>query len=120
MARQLFGQLVDAVDHCHNNRIVHFDIKLDNIIYNEKSNQVTLIDFGLCNFMETEDLFDQGGGTLQYCPPELLLRAEEELFSGTKVDIWALGVVLFTMLTSRFPFNEEVLILQKNFSLFTV
>jgi serine/threonine protein kinase len=107
-ACQLFSQLIDAVSYCHNNKVVHFDIKLDNIIYNEQTNQVTLIDFGLCDFFEDEDLFLQVGGTLQYSPPELLLRSDEESFSGTKVDVWGLGVVLYTMLTAHFPFNEEV------------
>jgi serine/threonine protein kinase len=116
---KIFIQLVSAVAFCHSVGVVHLDIKLDNIIYNSLTGKASLIDFGLCRFIEGEDSFENIGGSFEYAikypiksylirysPPEVL--NEDISISGTKIDVWCLGVVLFAMLTGRFPHNTNV------------
>lgn len=106
-ARGILSQLIDALAYCHKNSVVHFDVKLDNIIFEEETQKATLIDFGLCDFMEGDDHFTKRVGSEEYCAPELYL-SEDTPYSGTKADIYALGVVLYAMLTCTFPFNDKV------------
>ena len=106
-SRNIFKQLVDAVSYCHSQQIVHFDIKLDNIMYNEDTGKVTLLDFGLSDcIVDGEDSFTKRVGSNEYHAPELL-QSRIQSFSGTKVDIWTLGVVFFTLLTARFPLTKQ-------------
>jgi serine/threonine protein kinase len=105
--RAILSQLVDALTYCHKSGVVHFDVKLDNILYEEETQKVTLIDFGLCDFMEGDDSFTKRVGSEEYAAIELYIT-EDLPFSGTKVDIYALGIVLFALLTCSFPFNERV------------
>ena len=107
-ARRIFKQLANAVQYCHSQKVVHFDIKLDNIMFDSKTFQTTLIDFGLCDFIKQEnDKFEKKVGSSVYCARELL-DDDVPFFSGTKVDVWCLGVVLYALLCASFPFDLEV------------
>ena len=110
-AKTIFAQLVDAIEHCHQNEVMHMDIKLENVIYDKETKKVTLIDFGLSQLMhDGSDVLTKRVGTYNYAAPELL-KSKTVPYSGTKVDSWALGIVLFALLTSRFPFTEQVSVL---------
>ena len=66
--------LVSAVSYCHDQNVVHRDIKLQNIVLNNKESiqdGVKLIDFGIAGWAERK-LEEHKAGTLRYCPPELL------------------------------------------------
>ena len=71
-ARSVMIQLLDAVRYCHQQNVVHLDIKLDNIMMDEDTGKVTLIDFGLCDFMDYGDRFNRRVGREEYCPAEIL------------------------------------------------
>ena len=104
-AKYMFTQVCNALHYCHTQNVVHFDIKLDNIMVNPKNGHITLIDFGLCDFIgENGDNFTKHVGSEDYCPPEFF---QPESFSGTKVDVWCLGVVLYALFTAKFPFDPE-------------
>lgn len=107
-ARNIFVQLLDAVSYCHSNGIVHFDIKIENIMYNPVTKLVTLIDFGLCEFItkENQGMFSKCAGSLDYCAPELMKRGPK--FFGTNADVFSLGVVLFVLLTGCLPFDLKL------------
>ncbi|XP_027290000.1 sperm motility kinase-like [Cricetulus griseus] len=102
-ARHIFTQLVCAVHYCHDNGIAHRDIKLDNILLDDKGS-IKLCDFGLA----TRITLGQGTkgfcGTLEYCAPELFSGKE---YDAKAVDIWSLGVVLYTTVTAFFPFSAN-------------
>ncbi|XP_027249312.1 sperm motility kinase X-like [Cricetulus griseus] len=102
-AQHIFTQLVCAVHYCHVNGIAHRDIKLDNILLDAKGN-IKLCDFGLA----TRVTLGQGTkgfcGTLEYCAPELFSGKE---YDAKAVDIWSMGVVLYTMVTASFPFKAN-------------
>lgn len=100
-------QLLSAVDYCHQNGVCHFDLKLDNIMINPETHEVTIIDFGLCDFITEENggYFQRRVGSEEYCPVELLEK--DTLYNGAKVDVFCLGVVLFAILSATFPFDVK-------------
>eukprot|EP01118_Nematostelium_gracile_P000767 TRINITY_DN10774_c0_g1_i1.p1 TRINITY_DN10774_c0_g1~~TRINITY_DN10774_c0_g1_i1.p1 ORF type:complete len:496 (+),score=95.67 TRINITY_DN10774_c0_g1_i1:191-1489(+) len=100
-AHKLFKQLLCAIECCHANQIIHRDIKLQNILLDENRN-IKLIDFGLSNFVEKGIFRNTFCGTPAYAPPEILLGNQ---YTGPEVDLWSLGVVLYSMLTTEFPFH---------------
>ncbi|CAG9320947.1 unnamed protein product [Blepharisma stoltei] len=98
-ARQLFTQVVRAVNYCHNLKIIHRDIKLENILL-DGAKSIKLIDFGFSTnvFDEKIKMFC---GTPSYMAPEIVSKRE---YFGGPADVWALGVLLFVMLSGVFPF----------------
>jgi serine/threonine protein kinase len=107
-AKKLFKQLLDAIAYTHKQGVVHLDIKLDNIMIEHETQKITLIDYGLCDYIteENKGQFNRRVGSEEYCPAELLDRRDSS-FSGAKVDVWCLGVVLYTLLNASFPFDPK-------------
>ncbi len=66
-AKDIIIQIMDAIDYCHSQRIVHRDLKLENILYSPNDNQLKIIDFGICGLFQEVSK----AGTLRYCPPEV-------------------------------------------------
>jgi serine/threonine protein kinase len=103
-------QIVDAVVHAHRHNIVHGDLKASNIMI-APDGSVKVLDFGLAVRQgatpnpETETTrqheISEVGGTVPYMAPELLRGRRADVRS----DIWALGVLVFEMLTGRRPFH---------------
>eukprot|EP00010_Vexillifera_abyssalis_P005406 CAMPEP_0201551374 /NCGR_PEP_ID=MMETSP0173_2-20130828/7562_1 /ASSEMBLY_ACC=CAM_ASM_000268 /TAXON_ID=218659 /ORGANISM="Vexillifera sp., Strain DIVA3 564/2" /LENGTH=376 /DNA_ID=CAMNT_0047961605 /DNA_START=452 /DNA_END=1579 /DNA_ORIENTATION=+ len=128
VAAPLFAQLCSAIAYAHNCGYSHRDIKLDNIMLVFKSNyrrnrhsssltqlgsqRAVLVDWGLATRIETHKAIVPASncGTTQYMAPELLLNMHHR---DTQLDVWALGVVLYTMTTGFFPYagstREEVI-----------
>lgn len=100
-SRKLFKQMVCALRCCHQQSIIHRDLKLQNILLDSEGN-IKLIDFGLSNFVETGVFRNTFCGTPAFAPPEILLGTE---YKGPEVDLWSLGVVLYSMITAEFPFK---------------
>ncbi len=103
-AHYYFCQLLDAVEHLHKHGIMHRDIKLDNIMLDSKTDQVKLVDFGLSGFLDEHEYYDKYCGSLNYAAPELISHTH---YKGAPVDIWSLGVTLYTLLECRFPFDTD-------------
>lgn len=108
---RLFLQILSAIRCCHSNKIIHRDIKLQNILLDHNKN-IKLIDFGLSNFTQEGVFRDTFCGTPAYASPEILLGNK---YNGPEVDLWSLGVVLYAMLTSEFPFTTISDILKGKF-----
>ncbi|XP_063132918.1 sperm motility kinase X-like [Rattus norvegicus] len=99
-ARRMFRQILEAVQFCHDNNIVHRDIKANNILIDGRSN-AKLCDFGLAaKTLPGQKLIDFCG-TLPYCAPEFF---EAEEYEGRPFDVWSVGVLLFFMVTGHLPF----------------
>lgn len=101
-ATKYLAQLVDALAYCHRHSVVHRDIKIENIMV-DGNDRIKLIDFGLANFYDPSSHLNTSCGTIPYTAPEIL-RGDK--YIGPEIDIWSLGVVLFTMLTGSLPFGD--------------
>jgi tRNA A-37 threonylcarbamoyl transferase component Bud32 len=102
-AKPIFKQIVEAIAHCHKNNTVHRDIKMENVLINDKK-EVKLIDFGFSIIITKDKTLNVFCGTPSYMSPELASKKE---YVGQYADIWALGILLFIMLTGKFPFKSS-------------
>ncbi|KAJ3126349.1 hypothetical protein HK098_007613 [Nowakowskiella sp. JEL0407] len=100
--KHLFRQICFSVRHLHSNGIVHRDIKDENVILDD-SNHVQLIDFGSAAYIKPAKKFDTFYGTLDYAAPEVLTGHRYE---GRPQDIWALGILLYTLIYKENPFYD--------------
>ena len=101
--RFLFRQLAEAMVALHGQLICHRDIKLENILVSDRR-RIKLIDVGFSIRCKEDAKLQVFCGTSSYMAPEIVTKKE---YSGFKADIWALGVVLYVMLTGRFPFTGK-------------
>lgn len=105
--RKLFVQVLDAIRYVHSLNLSHRDLKLENILLADKQKSVVkLTDFGFVREFNPykRQFLSTVCGTLVYMAPELLRK---EKYSGFAVDVWSLGVILFTMLYGEMPFDED-------------
>lgn len=102
--KKYFKQICIAVRYCHSHDppIVHRDLKLENILVDDSDN-IKIIDFGFANLQKSEKL-DSLCGTLEYIPPELF---EGQGYQGKPFDIWSLGIILFTIVSGKFPYQND-------------
>lgn len=96
-----FRQIAEGVRYLHGQRVCHRDLKLENIIIDDRNN-VKIIDFGF-SVQQTDDAkLKVFCGTPSYMAPEIIQKKE---YNGYATDIWSLGIILFVMLAGMFPFN---------------
>jgi serine/threonine protein kinase len=97
-------QICDALEHAHNNQIIHRDIKPHNILIT-KNGKVKVTDFGIARAATEATITYNGGlvGSVHYISPE---QAKGEL-TEYKSDIYSAGVVLYEMATGKLPFEGE-------------
>jgi serine/threonine protein kinase len=120
LVHDIFGQIAQGLGYLHSQGIVHGDVKEENILIDYKNNRhiAKLCDFGHAKRTKRNRLDMKFYGTRDCSAPELLpnLRAvendeEPELsFYGYKQDVWALGLVLYTMLHGSLPMNNDQLV----------
>jgi 3-phosphoinositide dependent protein kinase-1 len=106
MARPLLGQVLLALAHMHKARILHRDLKPDNILVDDR-NRVKIADFG------TSKIFDKNGpfscqrgsfvGSADYVSPEVLSEAE----TGPWSDLWSYGCLVYTLIVGHPPFQSD-------------
>ena len=99
-------QILSGIKHLHSEQIIHRDIKLENILYDEKNNIVKIGDFGLGRLIEynSETEYTTELGTLPYKPPEVLLGLKQY---STGFDIWSTGCVLVHICTMKYLFGAH-------------
>ncbi|KAI2603656.1 kinase-like protein [Hypoxylon sp. NC1633] len=117
LLRRIFAELVGAVRYLHERRIVHRDIKLENVLVNippaelTRSGQdwatypysvITLTDLGLSRRVTDDEKLETRCGSDDYAAPEVILG---QPYDGRAVDAWSLGVLLYALLESRLPFD---------------
>jgi len=102
----VFLDIIKVVKGLHEKNIVHRDLKLGNIVLNKRTRRITITNFCLGkHLVRGDDLLNDQRGSPAYISPDVLSGRP---YSGKASDMWALGVVLYTMLYGQFPFYDSV------------
>ena len=99
--RFFLTQMLDSVDFMHSRRVVHRDLKLENILIDDNLN-LKLADFGFAVYKNIDTL-NSYRGTMTYMAPEI---KEGKQYKGQQVDMFSIGVILFIIVQGIFPFKE--------------
>ena len=106
VAKYYFTQLLDAVEHLHENKFCHLDLKIENILLDKDFN-IKLTDFGFSARTEENKLLQTRVGTTSCRPPEMWKFGPEYLgYDGAKVDAFQLGILLYILVTGIPPFKQ--------------
>jgi protein-serine/threonine kinase len=119
LLRRIFAELVGAVTYLHERRIVHRDIKLENVLVNLPPTElastttdwqtypysvVTLTDLGLSRRIADDERLTTRCGSDDYAAPEVIMG---QGYDGRATDAWSLGVLLYALLEARLPFDPH-------------
>jgi len=105
--RLLMIQIVDAVSFMHDCNVIHRDLKLGNLFLSKAMN-IKVGDFGLaCRVDSTDEKRKTICGTPNYIAPEVIEGNKEKRGHSFEVDIWSLGVICFTMLVGKPPYESK-------------
>ena len=109
-AVRIAQQIASALHAAHTASIVHRDLKSDNVFLTDKDDaldHVKVLDFGISRFLEREDEHTRRGivmGTPEFMSPEQITAPDQV---DRRTDVYALGVILYEMLTARRPFRSD-------------
>ncbi|KND91771.1 Serine/threonine-protein kinase PRR1 [Tolypocladium ophioglossoides CBS 100239] len=119
LLRRIFAELVGAVGYLHEMRIVHRDVKLENVLVNLAPSEladptvdwttfphsiVTLADLGLSRRVSDDEKLETRCGSDDYAAPEVIMG---QPYDGRATDAWSLGVLLYALLEARLPFDPH-------------
>ncbi|XP_055675389.1 serine/threonine-protein kinase SIK2 isoform X2 [Falco peregrinus] len=104
-ARRKFWQILSAVEYCHGRKIVHRDLKAENLLLDNNMN-IKIADFGFGNFYKNGEPLTTWCGSPPYAAPEVF---EGQQYEGPQLDIWSMGVVLYVLVCGALPFDGPTL-----------
>jgi len=101
-ARKFFRQVLSGVEYCHSNLVIHRDLKPENLLLDNDGN-IKINDFGFANIIVPGERFSTFCGSVSYVAPEIIKNIK---YVGPEIDIWSLGVILYTLVCGRLPWPE--------------
>ena len=110
-ARYIFKQVVDTVIHCFQRKIIHRDLKSENILINTGDLQVKVIDFGSAIILGDQEERSITS-TRVNCPPEYIKAG---IYLNEEATVWSLGVLLYDIVHNGLPFLDVADIITRNF-----
>ncbi|KJE98206.1 CAMK/CAMKL protein kinase, variant [Capsaspora owczarzaki ATCC 30864] len=102
-ARRVFRQIISAVSYCHQSALIHRDLKPENLLLDSDLN-IKIIDFGFSNVYRTDMVLNTFCGSPYYAAPEMIVG---QSYVGPEIDIWSMGVILYTLLCGHLPFDDD-------------
>ena len=104
-AANIMIQIASAVKYLHQYGIVHKDLKPGNIMITEQNEFgiIKITDFGISLILSPTEGIKNDSGSLEYCAPEILTG----IVYNNEVDIWAMGIILYQMLSGTLPFSGK-------------
>lgn len=110
-AKKIYAQILSVLTYLHDEmKIVHCDIKLENILI-DRHNNIRLIDFGFADeFINASPQLTQMNGSPSYVAPEIIKGCKY----NSAVDIWSSGIILYILLVGHLPFFGDTISSQLN------
>jgi len=99
--RYFLHQIIDSMEYMHNKKVVHRDLKLENILVTDNLD-LKIADFGFACYKSIDHLTSYRG-TMTYMAPEI---KENKAYKGKQVDMFSIGVIIFIIVQGIFPFKE--------------
>lgn len=113
--KKLMGKVLKGLEYCHNNGVIHRDVKLENLILT-KNSEIKIIDFEFCCFVKNccdEQILNCG--TIGYNSPQILFKKP---YAACSTDVWSFGVTIYALIYGEMPFSPNQLTLLKNIESF--
>ena len=101
-----FMQIYSAIQYIHSKNVIHRDLKPNNILFlDEEKTKIVIIDFGISGISNGNNSDIIKAGTIRYMPPEMCDK--NNYSSNAKIDMWALGIILYLLFYGKFPFEGK-------------
>ena len=102
------NEIIKIVTHCiqmrNKSRVLHRDLKDENILISTKSLEVKIIDFGCATEWDKNRIYTSLSGTPEFFPPEIF---KNQNYLAEKSTVWSLGTLLYILVTGDVPFDSE-------------
>lgn len=103
-ACKVFEQIISGIQYIHKLRIVHRDLKLENLLM-DYDNTIRIVDFGLSNTYKVEERLKTACGSPCYAAPEMI--QSKVPYQPIMIDVWSAGVILYAMVCGYLPFQDD-------------
>jgi serine/threonine protein kinase len=99
-------QMSEAIRYCHNSKIIHRDLKLENILFADPfHSSLKIVDFGIAGMFSIGSEGEKSNaGSLLYIAPEVL--SGRDIHASPSLDIWSMGCIIYYLLTGSHPFGR--------------